>query len=348
MAKEVDLDDPSTWPDDTAELADMADDMPDDRAGIEKPAEEPETKDSSAEKEPEKEPEKASDKQADDTTSAGSDKSAEDEDPEGVAAKDGKNVLPFSVLQKEREKSHAQAGRIAELEAEAAKLEAGDGGEKKPEINDEGKPEVKAAPPDDDLQKEIESLEADIKSNMEEYGDEKLVSGIKSQIRSLKREQKRIQNQAERDEQRKVDKQVSENALIQDALDNSPILSGWAAADDKTFHEHSTTVHQYLMNTDSDYASKSWAERFKILPKRVEALHGKGPKAADNKVVDIDKAKQDAGKTVPKSISDIQGGEAPAGTDMEELEGMSPSSITEKMMNFKSEDDMEAYVRGLS
>lgn len=339
MAQEVDLDDPSTWPDDTAELAELADDMPDDRAGIEKPAVEDTEKDASKE-EPNKD-DPASDN--DDTPAASSDKDEKDEDPDGVMAKDGKNVLPFGVLQKEREKSHAQAERIAELEAAVAEPKA----DKKPEGDDDGKPIVDAASPDDDeLQKEIDSLNADIEHNLEEYGDERLVSGTRSQVRSLEREQRRLKEQVINEQKRQLDAQQQEVADIREAMDSSPKLSGWEADEDQTFHNRATALHAYLLKTDPEYAAKSWADRFKELPGRVEKLHGvtKTPE----KVVDIDEAKKAAGKKAPTSISDIQGGDAPAGTDIEELEAMSPSSITQKMMDFKSEDDMEAYVRGLS
>lgn len=345
MAKEaVDIDDPSTWPDDTAELAELADDMPDDRAGVEKPATEEDKP--SATKEPETpEAEKASDEP--DTTAAAGDKADQEETPDGVLAKDGKNVLPFNVLQKEREKSHAQAERIAELEAEAAKLETGDGEEKKPESDDTTN--VDAAPLDD-VDKEVARLNKLAESVLEEYGDENLAEQFRTQAKMVERQATLDSRLNNWEKSQKQNAQKTEQEEIQGALDSSPKLSGWAASEDQTFHERATALHAYLMSTDPAYKAKSWDERFKELPDRVESLHGDGPGKVDKteKVVDIEKAKQDAGKKAPTSISDIQGGEAPIGSDMEELEGMSPSSITQKMMDFKSEDDMEAYVRGLS
>lgn len=352
---EFNLDDESTWPDNVSELADIAGKIDPGAGHVVEGGEGfiPEIE-AEAAIDSKKEPETP----AEEPPAPASDKAAD-----GILAKDGKNVLPMSVLQNEREKSadlqrqldeekEQSAARLAELEAKAniPADDTPDDAENTADDNADDKGTAKA--PVDDTDAEIDRLNKLAAEVFEEYDDDKLAESYRAQARLLKRQQVIEQRLNDQDASRKKQEQDTATNEIQDALDSSPLLTEWANNEDKTNHDRATQLNTYLIRTDKEYAAMNWQERFKVLPSKVSKLYDiedTGNLARKPAPVDVDAAKDAASKaSTPTSMSDITGGNAPAGTEAEALETMSPNSVMRKMEGLADDDALEAYLRDLS
>jgi hypothetical protein len=111
-------------------------------------------------------------------------------------------------------------------------------------------------------------------------------------------------------------------------------------------------VHQYLMGADPSYAKSSWGERFRVLPEKVEALHGRSPHSEKVGVVPTTTAPS---KKVtqppppgPVSFSDIPAGRVPpAISEVERLEKMDAVQL-KRYLDTLSPDQLASYLSNFS
>lgn len=277
------------------------------------------------------------------------DKSGESQsEPEGIATKDGKHVIPYSVLKSERERAsraeqmvREMQERLQALEQQAKPGEAGakNDGESARATTESAVPEI--SPEDLELLKEdFPTVYKTVMASM---------NAIKAIEDKLKPVVESVQEQTESRE-RTVAEQV------QDAIDSIPKLSHIQSSDKEAFalaKQFDATLRQ-----DANWASKPLQERFEKVVELVEGVRGaievpgKTPKAQpkpeDLKNAAKAKAVQEAAasKTVPTSLSEFPAGQAPEANEADQVESMTPLQLAAKFASM-TPDQLDAYFRSM-
>jgi len=247
----------------------------------------------------------------------------DDSKADGVASKNGKHILPFEVLEKNRQElADERAARAADNE----KFEA--------------------------MQAELEALKSGKASvdTSKFYSDEDLELMAESQpsvaefIRDLQSTVVNVSAQSKQVEAKQVQQaQASLNQQMQDAIDSSPLLTALQIDKDITGWNRAAVIDQILM-ADPEFASKSIAERMAETEKLYVARYG-NPDAKSSKETDKVKealAKADQGATSIKSISDLAGGATPGSEDVE-FANQSAPAMADKFANMTTAQ-MDAYI----
>lgn len=280
---------------------------------------------------------------ADDTTQ-GVESSAE-----GVFARDGKNIIPYSVLKSERDRAaraeqlaKESADKIAALEAQIA---AGKQGATPGESarTTEATTEVEAL-----TDEELEAIREDFPTMYKALkAQQATISALKSQLQPV--EEDRRQQQAER--------QRTQEEQVRDAIDATPKLAHIQATDPERF----AAAQQFdaVLRNQAKWAGKPLAERFARVVELVEMEHGaidipgakpattqKTPeelkKAAEAAAAAAAKAKP----TVPTSLSDFPAGSPPAQSESQALESLTPLQLADKFARM-TPAQQEAYFNSL-
>jgi predicted outer membrane protein len=242
--------------------------------------------------------------------------------PEGVLTKDGKHVIPFSVLEKEREEKLALERTNAELEARVNGLE----------VNDNQEVSL--------TEEETEKL----KELAYDYGEE-----FAEQRKQEILENKQLKAQLEARNTQDVQSQTNE---IQDAIDSSPLMLQWQSdRENSEWYSRANNVFEMLQTTDESFAGLSFAEQMAALPGRVEAMYGESeqgkllrekPNASEKVQEKVDNAK----KQNINSLSDFPAGVDSDNTEAETLSRLSGVEINSKLANM-SDKQLEAYLHEL-
>lgn len=276
-------------------------------------------------------------------------KQAEPEvEPEGVATKDGKHVIPYSVLKSERDRaSRAEQlasemrERVAALEAavQAASQGANNGESARTEATEQN---VSDLSPDDleALKEDFPTVYKAVKAAMSkaEMLEAKL-QPVEQSVRSAEAEQAR-----------------SATETVQDAIDAVPKLAHIQATNTEAFE----LAKQFdaTLKAQSAWAGKSLQERFAKVAEMVEATLGPidlpGVKAASPSAEELKaaaKAKADATTkanrtNVPTSLSEFPIGQHAAQDEREAAENLSALQLAEKFAAM-TPDQMDAYFRNL-
>ena len=336
----IDVNDPTTWPEDLAELAKLAD-HPD--LGAVEP--QPEVR-AEAEVLPENPPEATEkvDPARDDKgrfTKAELPEEASPSDPL-LLTPDGKSVLSFDVLMAER-------ARVAALEAQLAALQ----GQPAPAPASAASVVTPAAEPEPEFSTEqlakAEQLTRDWGQAIADLYLDNLRAGqqvAKALSRAEKAEQvaEVLRKQAEAQQARE---QQSEDARVQAAIDNNPLMLAWQADKDSPFFKRAVALHQQLMENDLEYAKLSWGDRFAALPGKVEAVYGASPhsaKLAAAKPVPVKPAPAKVPEPeVPLSLSDLPAGGAPVADPSTEIARMTGPQLQRKLATM-APDALRAFL----
>jgi hypothetical protein len=302
------------------------------------------------------------------------DKPKEEAKPEGdIIAKDGKNLIPHSVLEATRERE-AEARRLAQealdraraAEEELARLKAG--GKPEPEKGKESKAFF------DELDQSITALDG-------EDGAPALAATLRGLKNLLVQQQGQIEDQAKvisrhdadlRAGQEQADREVGQT--VTEAIDAIPALAylrDAADKDEKVFAMWNRVAKFDLTarggyvgpdgrevfvqaNKDPEYLKLSFAERFTKALAATEAAYGKVevPASYQSKVAEKPKvepkqqspeeiekrAKEELEKAAkkPLTLSDLPGGVLPATTERLDTSNMSVSEI-ERMFDGKDQ-----------
>jgi len=257
-----------------------------------------------------------------------------EETPAGIAAADGKNVIPYGVLKSTR--SELAEAKAALEEAQRALAEV----QRQP---------ATAAPA---AQQEAFELPADVQERIEKarenWGDDianemERTWWIEQQTLYQKR---MIDELTQHVEVQKSTQQRDEQEAIEDAIAASPALDEWARAEDQTDFDRAVELHGMLLKTDREYGALSWFDRMKVLPDKVNALYGSPPAKAP---IDPKKKLAEAMDAPPKSLSDLTGGAVPEKNDITKLEDLSGNELTAYMGDLmKDPKKFEAYLRNVS
>lgn len=305
----IDVNDPTTWPEDIASLAKLADTRFD----------EPEQYETlPAEVVVEAPPVEA---QVEAQVEAPAAEPAPVETPPVVPDDSG------ALLQRAFDAMQAERDRAAALEAKLAALQAPPPTPKEPE------PEFSA-----EVLAKAERMKADWNQDVSDLYLESVRAAQRAE-----RAERVAQDLLAQAEARRQQDQSAEDARIQAAITAAPLLAAWQADAQSPYFKRAVALHQQLMENDSIYAAQSWAERFAALPAKVEAVYGASPHAA--KVAPpalapvAPKAPAKPAEPVPLSLSDLPAGNAPAADKATELARMSGPQVQQHLTRLAANPD---------
>lgn len=264
---------------------------------------------------------------------------------QGVATKDGKHIIPYTVLKGERERGNRAEQLAADLRAQVASLEAqvkaGNQGAK----DGEGARTTPVDPAASELSNEdLEALKEDFPTVY------KAVMASMAAAKTLEAQLKPVQESV-RSQEAESARTASES--VQDAIDSTPKLAHIQATDPAAFE----LAKQFdaTLRGQSAWANKTLSERFLKVTEMVEATLGQidlpGAKPASQKTPEelktaaLAMAASSAKATrtnVPTSLSEFPAGRAPAQDEHEAAENMSPLQLAEKFSSM-TPDQMDAY-----
>lgn len=298
-----------------------------------KEPEKAQTNDDPANKEPQKAEQGLSDNEA---------------DAAGVATKDGKHVIPYSVLKSERDRA-SRAEQIArEAQERVAALEqqlkAGNQGAN----NGEGARTDPQQPTASDLSADdLEALKEDFPT---------VYKAVMASMAAAKALETKLQPVEDSVRSAEAERERSATETVQDAIDSVPKLAHIQATNKDAFE----LAKQFdaTLRTQSTWAAKPLSERFAKVAEMVESAIGPidlpGSKQASPSAEDLAKAAkakaaQDAKASrtnVPTSLSEFPAGQHAAQDEREAAEQLTHQQLAEKFSSMNA-DQMDAYFRSL-
>lgn len=259
---------------------------------------------------------------------------ADEARPEGVLAKDGKNVIPFAVLEASRRREKELTDLAASQAAEIGRLNAANAGK-----TVQAEQDAAAL-----TEEELKTLEQDSPTLA------KLLRAQQSEIKGLK---DTIKGVNERVEVQVEQTEAEIKTEIQTAIDANPKMAAWQVAEDQTLWNEAAKMDK-LLRENPLYADIPFEKRFAKVVELTEDAMGlrtpapvETPKKPDPAAVKAAAAAKLAKTpTTPRSLSDIPGGAPPAQDEREAVEGMSITALGEKFMHM-SPEQRDAYLATL-
>lgn len=269
-----------------------------------------------------------------------------EQEPQGVATKDGKHVIPYSVLKSERDRA-TRAEQVAnEMRERVAALEqmvqAGNQGAKDGEgaRTNPQEPAVSDLSPED-----LEALKEDFPT---------VYKAVMASMQAAERLKAQLEPVQETVRNAEADAARTAREEVQDAIDSLPKLAHIQAANKEAFElakQFDATLRQ-----QTAWADKPLSQRFAKVTEMVEAALGPielpgATKPASQSAEELRKAAQaaaaKAAKTsVPTSLSEFPAGQHAAQDEQEAAENLTPLQLAEKFSSM-SADEMDAYFRSL-
>ena len=269
-------------------------------------------------------------------------------DAAGVATKDGKHVIPYSVLKSERDRA-SRAEQIArEAQERVAALEAQLKSGNQGANNGEGARTDPQQPTASDLSAEdLEALKEDFPT---------VYKAVMASMAAAKALETKLQPVEESVRSTEAERERSATEAVQDAIDSVPKLAHIQATNKDAFE----LAKQFdaTLRTQSAWASKPLTERFAKVAEMVESAIGPidlpGSKKASPSAEDLAKAakakaEQDAKASranVPTSLSEFPAGQHAAQDEREAAEQLTHQQLAEKFAGMNA-DQMDAYFRSL-
>lgn len=272
-----------------------------------------------------------------------------DPEPEGVATKDGRNIIPYAVLKSERERAHRAEQMAKEMQDRVAALEAMVG----TQVNQGAKQGESARTqlPTDNADLSAEDLEALKEDFPTVY---KAVMASMAAAKTLEAKLQPVEDVVRQEQQERAQ---SATETVQDAIDAIPKLAHIQATNADAF-ELAKQFDATLRN-QAAWHGKSLSERFAKVTEMVESALGEitlpgspstsQPNAGDLKAAA--KAKADAAAkqsrtNVPTSLSEFPVGQHAAQDEREEAENLTALQLADKFSTM-TPDQMDAYFRNL-
>jgi hypothetical protein len=174
--------------------------------------------------------------------------------------------------------------------------------------------------------------------------------GIRDEVRSENRELKqRLAQLEQREQQRIAEAQAAQLAKIDEAVSANPMLANWRDNDPELWDM--AIKQDELLRASPAFADKSLAERFEAVAKAVAVATGAKYTLPQEKVTNASVTppasapKAPAGNRPPVySLSDIPGGEGPASSETERVDGMSAMEVG-AMFQSMSPDQIDAWLK---
>lgn len=263
-----------------------------------------------------------------------------DKDPtSGVSTKDGKGVIPYSVLKGARERANQVEQQNDMLRKQLGEMT---------QRLDTPATAAETAKTTDEVDAQIASMreQADqLKTDFPELaglfdGQLKMLVGLRHQLSEM------AENHATERQEREATAQAEIAETMQEAIDGNPTISAWK---EKAGPEWAAAIEMdNLLRTKPEYADKSFADRFTKVVNMVRAMNPEFEAvetlASDTKPATVPasvESKPQAAASVKRppvhSLSDIPGGVLPAAGMREQIEEMSASALGNKFMNMTPE-----------
>lgn len=270
-------------------------------------------------------------------------------DPAGVATKDGKHVIPYSVLKSERDRA-SRAEQLANemkerVEALEKMVQSGNQGAKPGEgaRTDQQQPNVSDLSPED-----LEALKEDFPT---------VYKAVMASMAAADRLKAQLAPVEETVRNAEAEQARSAQESVQDAIDSVPKLAHIQATDKEAFE----LAKQFdaTLRTQAAWADKPLSDRFAKVAEMVESALGPidvpGSKpssqanAEDLRKAAIAKANASAKATktdVPTSLSEFPVGQHAAQDEREAAENLTALQLAEKFSSMTAEQ-MDAYFQTL-
>ena len=271
-------------------------------------------------------------------------------EPEGVATKDGKHVIPYSVLRSERERA-TRAEQVAKdandrLAALEAQVKAGT-----PQANNGDNADTKTAIPD------VQALSPeDLEALKEDFPT--VYRAVMASMAAAKALEARMNPIAESVQNDNAARARTEQEVVQDAIDSVPKMAHLQASNDASF----ALAKQFdaALRAQSAWIGKPLAERFAKVIEMVESATGAidvpgsqkpapQPTAEELKALaqaTAAKAAKKTGSDVPLSLSEFPVGTPAASDEAEAAQNMTVQQLADKFTAM-SPEQMDAYFQTL-
>lgn len=250
-------------------------------------------------------------------------------DEKVIVTRDGKHEIPYSVLANER-------ARNVQLQRELEELK---------------KAKAEEAVTEDPSETDGQStdMDEDLEFFKEEFGEEAAEAERKRRARyaEMEKRQKELEQKIEENnkwreqlETKREDEIVNE---VNEAIDSIPQLREWRDSDDPMWQ--AAVALDNRLSQDPDNSGLSFKERFSMV---VERLTGQKPtqKPEQNTKAALEqKLAQTKPSSLPNSLSDIPGGQAPAQSETDSLEALTTSQLEAKFEKMTPEQQAEYLAR---
>lgn len=252
----------------------------------------------------------------------------------GVQAKDGQHIIPYSVLERERDRAARAEATAQALAEQLQNLQNG----KMPSQADSEQSQLTA--------EDLDALDQDLP------GVAKVIRAQMAMIDKLTGNLEHIQREQE------VAQQTREQTIqdeIEAAIQGNADISAWRASaarednPDPLMWNRAVEVDKMLQR-DPAWQDKSIAERFSKVSETMRTMYGMpaapttpNQQQQPNAQQAADAALKSIPAPVPSSLSDIPGGTPPASTDMETLQNASAVALGNKFMSM-TPDQIESYL----
>lgn len=246
--------------------------------------------------------------------------------PDGILAKDGKNVIPYSQLESARERATAAETLARQFAQELETLKAGT-----------AKPAEQVLTED-----ELKALEADSPT---------LAKVLRSTQTALAETQSEVKALKEHQQKQVADEASEVKSEIQTAIDANPTLASWQTAEDQAMWNKASAFDQVLRGLP-EYKDVPFEDRFKKVVELTNAALGQEeprkeePKLTQEEIKAVAAAKLKAKPALPKSLSDIPGGAPPAADERERVDQMSSVELGSKFLGMTREQ-LDSYLSNL-
>ena len=286
-----------------------------------------------------KEPQKAEQGQSDNESDAA-----------GVATKDGKHVIPYSVLKSERDRASRAEQLVKEMTDRVTALEQTVQSDNQGAKTGESARTTPQTPIASDLSPEdMEALKEDFPT---------VYKALQATMARAAQLESKLQPVEDSVRSHEAERARSDTETVQDAIDSIPKLAHIQATNAEAFE----LAKQFdaTLRSQTTWAEKPLSERFATITEMVESALGPislpstAKPASQTSAVDLKKAAQakaeqdaKAGRTnVPTSLSEFPAGQHAAQDEREAAENMSSLQLADKFSGM-TPDQMDAYFRTL-
>ena len=261
---------------------------------------------------------------------------------QGVQAKDGNHIIPYSVLERERDRAARAEATARALADQLEKLQSG-----KPAATGEETEAVQLTAED------LTQLDTDLPS---------VAKVIRAQMKAIEQLTGTVQTLQQENEIAQNSRKSAAQDETESAIQGNPDILAWRDAanrkdnPDPLMWNRAADLDAVLRN-DPVWRDRPLAERFAKVADSIKTIYGAPaapaatekpaapqpatPQKADLKQV-ADAALKAAPAATPSTLSDIPGGAPPAQGDIETLENASSVALGQKFMRM-SQDEMDAY-----
>ena len=259
--------------------------------------------------------------------------------PDGVLAKDGKNVIPYSQLESARQRAaeaealvRQQAEELAQLRRAQAPTGTQEPAQDAEMLTDE----------------ELDALAEDSPT---------LAKTLRSQQAAIRQLRETVEGVTRTQATQQAAQVAEVKTEVQSAIDGNATLAEWQTAQDRTMWTRASSIDRMLRELP-EYANVSFADRFDKVVEMTQIALGQQPDApapaqqkeelTPEQIKTAAKAKLTAAAKGrrPTTLSDIPGGAPPAVDERQKVEEMSTVGLGQMFLGMTPEQ-RDAYLQSL-